>query len=107
MRTYYINVPTVDGLGQDTAVLVIGSQEPNLDEKLECLEVVTRLVDDGWTIAAHGLSVIGQLASRATTRCGGRFVDLDTDRAILEGANVSVIRMAPQMSRTFELGVVR
>ena len=58
-------------------MLVIGSKDPSLEEKLLCVEAVTRLVDEGWTVAAHGESLVGQLVRRSATKMGGVFVDPD------------------------------
>ena len=82
MRTYYIDVQVTRGSARKTAVLVIGSKDPSLEEKLLCLAVVTRLVDDGWRVAGFRTSVIGQLAHRTAARSGGAFVNLDQSREV-------------------------
>ena len=88
MRAYLVEILRSDDRGSETAVQVVGSERPDLAEKIACLELVMRLADDGWTIAAHGDTVIGRLAQRAADASGASLVDLDQNVALrLGGAN--------------------
>jgi len=77
MRTYLMDVLGTGQSGHETAVLVIGSMRPDQAEKIQCVDLVARLVDEGWLIAAHSTTPIGRLVQRATHAAGGRYVDVD------------------------------
>lgn len=77
MRVYVIdagkNVPE-----QRRGIIgVDGSARPSAAEKIECIEVVTRLADQGWAIAAQPGTPIGALAVSAARAMGVPVVVLD------------------------------
>ena len=80
MRAYYIDV-RVSGGARQTAVLAIGPLRPTSADKQACVELVTRLVDEGWILAAHGATVIRRLAHRSAVASRGTFVELDQARS--------------------------
>jgi hypothetical protein len=77
-----MNTTIIDGARFGTVSIqgvieVTGSNRPSADEKVECIEAVIQLGDEGWTIAAHLSTTIGKLARRAADAINAPFIDLD------------------------------
>lgn len=71
MRTHPMDVAALRRSKKETAVLVIGPARPTATEKVSCVDLVTWLVDQGWVVAAHWSTVIGQLVRPTTSVSGG------------------------------------
>ena len=77
MRVYVIDADNGVPELRRGVIGVTGSARPSAAEKMECVEAVTRLADQGWAIAAQPKTVIGVLAARAAQAMGAPFVALD------------------------------
>ena len=70
MRVFIIDTSNMDPELQGGLIGVEGSLNPNVAEKQECVETVSRYVIDGWAISADPSTPIGWLAAlTAETAC--------------------------------------
>lgn len=70
MRVFIIDTTHMGPELQRGLIGVVGSPEPDAAEKIECVEEVSRLVAEGWAIAADPNTPIGRLAAMtAETAC--------------------------------------
>jgi hypothetical protein len=76
MRIYLTDVQSESGEGEVLAVLVIGPNDLSGEETLDCVHLVSHLVDRGWPVAANSSTVAGRLVQRAAVAAGGGFVEL-------------------------------
>lgn len=100
MRTYYMDINGANDSKNETAVLVIGPRDPSHDQKLECVNLVSRLVDAGWPVAGNSSTVIGRLVQRVVRCTGGRFVELDRANAGSKPTTVPNIVVSPSTARS-------
>ena len=106
MRTYFMNINGAKGSKNETAVLVIGPKDPSRDQKLECVNLVSKLVDAGWPVAANSSTAVGRLVQRVVRCTGGRFVELDRANAGSKPNTVPNIVFSPVAARrSYGLGL--
>lgn len=97
-----MQVRLVSGLKYGDAVKrgvveVSGSVNPRLDEKLECIDMVTKLADDGWVIAADLRYPIGRLAKRATEGMGATFLSMNSPDIVTIRTQILGKRLMPSL----------
>lgn len=70
MRVFIIDTTHMGPELQGGLIGVVGSTNPTVAEKRECVEEVSRFVAEGWAIAADPRTPIGRLAAlTAETAC--------------------------------------
>src|SRR5437868_1567966 len=70
MRVFIIDTKNIGPELQGGLIGVVGSASPSVEEKKECVEMVSRYAVDGWAIAADPHTAIGRLAAlTAETAC--------------------------------------
>ena len=77
MRVYVIDAGNNVPEQRRGVIGVDGSPAPSAAEKIDCIETVTLLADQGWTIAARPGTPIGRLAAHAAKTMGVPFFDLN------------------------------
>jgi hypothetical protein len=63
MRVFIMDTSNMGPELQAGVIGVVGSTDPSVEEKRECVEIVSRYAKDGWAIAADPLTSIGRLAA--------------------------------------------
>ncbi|WP_345761691.1 hypothetical protein [Diaminobutyricibacter sp. McL0608] len=76
MQTRIIDGSSYGEVGKRGIVAVTGPDRPTTEEKIECVETVTKLGDDGWAIAADLTTPIGKLTRRAADAINAPFIDV-------------------------------
>ncbi|MFF2050320.1 hypothetical protein ACFVU2_01845 [Leifsonia sp. NPDC058194] len=76
MRVFIISTANMGPELRGGLIGVVGSANPSADEKTECVEALSRLVAEGWAIAADPHTVIGRLAAIAAEAGAAPFVSL-------------------------------
>jgi hypothetical protein len=76
MQTRIIDGSGYGKVGKRGIIAMAGSDHPSPDEKIECVETVIKLGDDGWAIAADLSTPIGKLTRRAADAINAPFIDL-------------------------------
>jgi hypothetical protein len=77
MRVYVIDAGNSVPEQRRGIIGIDGPGAPTLAEKLECIETVTRLADQGWAIAARLSTPIGRLSERAAKSMGVPILELE------------------------------
>ncbi|WP_434315487.1 hypothetical protein [Leifsonia sp. P73] len=80
MRVFVIDTRNMGRELQGGLIGVVGSLSPNAEEKIECVETVSRYAVDGWAISADPFTAIGRLAALTAEAAGVPFVRLDAAR---------------------------
>ena len=76
MQTRIIDGSGYGEVGKRGIVEVTGPDRPTAEEKIECVETVIKLGDDGWAIAADLTTPIGSLTRRAADAINAPFIEL-------------------------------
>jgi hypothetical protein len=76
MQTRIIDGSGYGEIGKRGIVAVSGTDRLTAEEKVECVETVIKLGDDGWAIAADLSTPIGKLTRRAADAINAPFIDL-------------------------------
>lgn len=76
MRVFIISTRNMGRELQGGLVGVVGSARPSAQEKRDCIEEVSRLIAEGWAIAADPHSTIGWLAALSAEAACVPFVAL-------------------------------
>jgi hypothetical protein len=73
---------------------ITGSTKPGPYEKRTCIDLVTRLAQDGWSITTDQSSPIGTLAEQSTRATGGQFVPFPTAHRMSKLVEPHTLRVA-------------
>lgn len=76
MKIFIIDPGDRDSKLRGGLICVIGSANPDANEKRACVDIVSKYAMDGWAIAADPHTLVGRLAARTACAAGAPFVSL-------------------------------